>query len=324
MTSYTDPPEVGRGRRDLTVVLVFLFLSGVALYMPSGAQGRIGEVLKATVLKPFILTQMSLVRARLRAEDAMALQARLDSLAAIVAIQAPLAEENRELRELLDLQTRAPATFVHTNVIRPGTAGSQSVFLIDVGSDRGVRPGDPVLMRSGRIGLLGKVQEVTRRGAVCLDWTHPEFRASAMTADGETQGLVEPRPGDIRGGYRLLLNAIPYNEPIAQGTLITTSGQGGIFPRGIPIGEVLELNDNEGGWRSEYWLQPVVEPGSVTHALVVTGATFDEDLFQRLEEGAETPGRGEGASTGGDPPAPAGGEGPLRDEADNPRGEGSG
>ena len=300
MASYTDPPEGGRGRRDFTIASAFFLFSVVALYLPQGAQARIAEALQATVLRPFILTQENVVQARLRAEDALVLQARLDSLAAVVAIQAPLAEENQELRELLDLQIQAPTTFVHANVIRPGTLGSESMFLIDAGSDDGIGPGDPIVMRSGRIGLLGKVQEVTRRGAVCLDWTHPEFRASAMTADGGTQGLVEPRPGDFRGGHRLLLNAIPYNEPLAPGTLITTSGLGGVFPRGIPIGEVLGLNEEgegEGeGWRSEYWLRPVVEPGSVTHVLVVRAQMLSDELLQLLDEPLG-PSTGEGAAS---------------------------
>ena len=36
--------------------------------------------------------------------------------------------------------------------------------------------------------------------------------------------------------------AIPFHERLEPGTLITTSGLGGVFPRGIPIGEVVELH----------------------------------------------------------------------------------
>jgi len=292
MASYTDPPEVGRGRRDLTVAFGFLLLSAVALYLPSEAQARLAEGLRATVLRPFIGTREWVEDARKRAEGALLLQAQLDSLGAIVASQSGLAEENRHLRALLELHDRAPEAFVHANVFRTGTAGSESTFLLDVGSDQGVQPGAPVLMRTGRVGLAGVVREVTREGSIGIDWSHPEFRASAMTADEVTFGLVEPRPGDFRGGYRLLLNAIPYYEPLDSGTLIVTSGLGGVFPRGIPIGEVLDRHQDEGRWRSEYWLRPVVEPGSVTHVLVVKGNAYTEELlraFQEPEVGAALP-----------------------------------
>jgi len=230
------------------------------------------------------MTQEALARASLRAEDALRLQAQLDSLAAVVASQAPLVEENRQLRGLLGLRDRAPGTFIHANLMRPGTAGSQSMFRLDVGSDQGVQPGDPVLMRNGRIGLVGVIREVTPGAAIGLDWSHPEFRAMAMTADGLIFGLVEPRAGTFIGGERLLLNAIPYHERLDSGTLITTSGQGGVFPRGIPIGQVLELHEEEGRWRSEYWLRPVVETGQVTHVLVVRGEASEEGLLGLFQD----------------------------------------
>lgn len=303
MASYTDSPEEGRGRRDLTVALVFLFLSLVVLYLPAGLQNQVAAGLRATVLRPFIMTQEALAQARLRAEDARQLQARLDSLAALLATQAPLVEESRRLHELLELRERAPRTFLPASVIRPGTAGSESMFLLDVGSEQGVRSGDPVVMRSGRIGLLGVIQEVRRGAAIGLDWSHPEFQASAMTEDGSVYGLVEPRRGLFREEDRLLLNGTPYYERLEPGTLITTSGLGGVYPRGIPIGIVEEVAEQEGRWRKAYWLRPMVEPGSANHVLVVLGDGVAEgilDLFRsgpgdtlqgRGEEGALEPGR---------------------------------
>jgi cell shape-determining protein MreC len=290
MASYTDPPEEGRGRRDLFTGGFFLFLGALAFFLPSDSQGRIAQALRGSVLRPFTLTQETVAQARLRAEGALSLQAKLDSLGALVASQAALEEENRHLRELLDIEAKAPRTFVHANLLRSGTAGSQSLFLLDVGSDQGVRPGDPVLMRGGTIGLVGRILDVTRKGAVGLDWSHPDFRASAMTADGRVPGLVEPRPGAFSGGDRLLLTAVPYNERMAPGTLITTSGIGGVYPRGIPIGEVVELHRDEGQWLSEYWLRPVVHPASVTHVLVAKADSVTMALLEALDaSGAEVP-----------------------------------
>lgn len=284
MASYTDPPEENRGRRDLFLSLAVFILATLALYLPSGTQGKIAEGLRASVLRPFILAQQAVGRARLRTEDALRLQAQLDSLAGVVAIQATVAEENVQLRALLDLQERTPGTFVSANLLRPGTAGAASMFLLDAGADQGLRAGDPVLMRNGRIGLVGVIREVSDGGAIGLDWSHPDFKASAMTADGQVSGLVEPRPGLFRGSSRLLLNAIPYTERLEPGTLITTSGLGGVYPRGIPVGEVFELHRDEGRWLSEYWLRPIVDPARVTHVLVVRGGAYSEDLLRLLED----------------------------------------
>lgn len=286
MASYTDSPVEGRGRRDLTVAIVFLLLSLVVLYLPPRVQNQVAASLRATVLRPFLMTQEALAQARMRAEDAERLQASLDSLAALLVTQGPLVEESRRLHELLGLRERAPRTFLPASVIRPGTPGSESMFLLDVGSEQGVRDGDPVVMRAGRIGLVGVIQQVRRGAAIGLDWSHPEFRASAMTEDGAVYGIVEPRRGLFREEDRLLLNGTPYYERLEPGTLVTTSGLGGVFPRGIPIGVVEELAEQEGRWRKAYWLRPVVETGSVRHVLVVLGDGVAEGILDLFGSGS--------------------------------------
>ena len=287
MAKYTDSPEEGRGRRDPTVAVAFLLFSIVVLYLPSGIQNQVAAGFRATLLRPFIVTQEGLAQAARRAEDAGRLQAPWDSLATMLAGQAHLVEESRRLHELLELRERAPETFLPASVIRPGTVGSESMFLLDVGSEVGVRVGDPVIMRDGRIGLVGVIQQVRRGSAIGLDWSHPEFRASAMTADGNVFGIVEPRRGTFREEDRLLLNGTPYYERLDPGTQILTSGLGGVYPRGIPIGVVEELAEQEGRWRKAYWLRPSVETGSVTHVLVVLGDGIPEGILELFEEGEE-------------------------------------
>lgn len=264
----------------MTVALVVLFFSLVLLYLPAGGQNQIAAGFRATLLRPFIMTQEALAHARLRAEDARRLQASLDSLAALLAAQAPLVAESRRLHELLELRERAPRTFLPASVIRPGTVGSESMFLLDVGSERGVRAGDPVIMRAGGIGLVGVIQQVRRGSAIGLDWSHPGFRASAMTEDEEVYGMVEPRRGLFREEDRLLLNGTPYYEDLEPGTVITTSGLGGVFPRGIPIGVVDQVAEEEGQWRKAYWLRPVVETGTVNHVLVVLRDGTAESMLE--------------------------------------------
>jgi rod shape-determining protein MreC len=289
MVSYTDPPEEGRGRRDLTVAGFFVALSLVLIYLPMGVQSQISGVLQATALRPFLMTQQALAHARMRTENALLLQAQLDSLAGVVAARASVEEENRQLLDLLELEELSPALFVAANAVRPGTAGSASMFVLDVGSNQGVRRGDPVLVRTGRIGLVGVVQEVRGGVSIGLDWSHPDFRASGMSEDGRVFGFVRAVRGDFREEDRLLIDGIPYYEELEPGTTITTSGLGGLFPRGIPIGEVWGLDKTEGRWRRSYWLRPVVETGSVNHVLVAVGGGLTEEALALLEGGFPLP-----------------------------------
>jgi rod shape-determining protein MreC len=305
MALYVDSPVQARGRWDRTIAAAFFLLSLVILYLPGEIQGQLAAVLRATILRPFVLTQEVLAHVRLHTEEAAVLQARVDSLATIVATQAPLVEENRHLHELLGLRESAPSVFLPASVIRPGTPGSESMFLLDVGSDQGVARGDPVIMREGRIGLVGVVQHVREGSSIGLDWSHPEFRASAMSADGSVFGMVRPVPGLFREEDRLILDGTPYYQSLEPGTLVTTSGLGGIYPRGIPIGVVEGVEQEEGQWRRSYRLRAVVERGSVTHALVVLGNGIPAGIMELFGEGSGGTGPGEG--TGGGPSSPTGG-----------------
>ncbi len=294
MASFSESPDEGRDRRNLYAAGTFLLLAVMVLYLPPSIQGQVAAGLRATVLRPFILTQEALALVRLRAENAASLQAQLDSLAGALVSQGPLVEENRRLRELLQITDTAEDLFVPARVLRPGTEGSESMFLLDVGSDQGVEPGDPVLMREGGVALAGVVKETRRGSSIGIDWSHPDFRASAMTEDGRVYGLVEPVRGTFREEDRLLLNGIPFYERLETGTRVTTSGLGGVFPRGIPIGTVEALAEQEARWRKAYWLRPLVPTGSVTHVLVVVGSGVGEGLMRLFEEGRGGEGSGEG------------------------------
>ena len=144
-------------------------------------------------------------------------------------------------------------------------AGGESTFLLNVGREQGIEPGAPVVASGG---LLGVVREVEANTAQGVDWTHAEFRASAMTADGGAYGIVEPRPGRFREEDLITLTGAPFHSDITAGTRIVTSGRGGVYPRGLPIGVVLGIDEADTGWRKSYILRPLVRPESVTHVLV--------------------------------------------------------
>ena len=267
MPPYAPEPEVTGGRRQIVSAGIFLALALTILYLPDAAKARTGWALRATVLLPFTATQERLVRARQRAREVARLQAEMDSLTVSLATQQAVLDENRTLRNLLDLRGRVGPAFIPASVLRPGTPGSESLFFVDRGVEDGVRDGAPVVERHG---LVGVIREARPGMSVGMDWTHPDFRASAMLADGTAFGMVENRPGDFREEDRLVLNGTAYYESVAGGVAVLTSGLG-VLPRGIPIGKVAGVAEVEGRWRKSYWLMPVVEPASVTHVLVAVG-----------------------------------------------------
>ena len=282
MPTYTNQTNGTEPSRSGLIALGFLVVSLLVLYFPDGAQQQLASLIRRSILRPFVMTQEGLARRRVHAAETEALQLQLDSLASVLSDQTTLAEENDRLRRLLDLSRRLSSMYVAASVIRPGTPGSESMFLLDAGGRRGVMANTPVIM--GR-GLLGVVRESRENNAVGMDWTHPEFRASAMTLDGAVYGLVQATRGLFREADRLLLDGIPFHQELAPGTVLVTSALGGVYPRGIPIGTVIEEAESRAGWRRSYWLRPFVSPGEATHVLVLVPDEASKDLTDVWSQG---------------------------------------
>ena len=292
---YYEWANGNRPRAGLIAPLAFLTLSVFMWFAPPSAQERISSALRASVLAPFLWTQASLHRARLLRADVGELQLRLDSARSQIHSLGTLAEENRRLRELLELRDRSSAAFVSASLLRSGTSGSESMFLLDAGRLDGVPVNGPVTTAAG---LVGVVREVGAATALAMDWTHPDFRASAMTEDGEVFGIVESRRGALPNEERLVLNGVPFQTQVEDGAAVVTSGRGPIYPGGILIGRIAGLAEVEAGWRRSYWLDPAVSAGSALHVLVLTvEARRDSTATGEVRRDSTAAGEARGDST---------------------------
>ena len=268
MPAYTTETADISGRRQIVATVLFVVAALVTSYLPASTQQALAAALRSSVLRPFVTTQETLITTSARAAEADRLRKSLDSLVSMNTASGTLAEENRRLRALLALSEKLGPTFAAGTLVRAGTTGSEGTFLVDVGTAHGIHPDAPVISSQGLVGVIRTVQP---DHSVGMDWTHPDFRAGAMSVDGATYGVVESRRGRFREEDRLVFNGTAFHTRLDDGTVIVTSGLGGVFPRGVPIGLIDGLAEAEGGWRKSYWLRPLVEPGIATHVLVAVG-----------------------------------------------------
>jgi len=281
MAGYPNEIQDRPERRPLVWAGVWFLLSLVAINMPATWQQPLAAFLRATVLRPFVWTQETLTQARITNAENTTLQAQLDSMIAREVGQNRLVDENLQLRGLLGLAQRMGAGWISASAVRSGTAGSEAIFYLDAGAADGVRVNAPVLTRGGLVGLVIQVAPST---AVAMDWSHPDFGVWATDFEGLSNGFVRSVPGVTRGSDQLRFDGTPFTEDLEEGDIVIASGQGGVYPRGAPIGRVVELAEAGAGWRKAYWLRPYVDPGSVTHVLVGSGA-----VDQRLDVSAAWP-----------------------------------
>ncbi len=175
----------------------------------------------------------------------------------------------RELVRLLGFASQEPVRLLPAQVIDRDFGTLPTTFVIDAGSQDGVRDNLPVVTPDG---LVGKTVEVGPRSTQVMLYTHPDFSASALLLGGDHLefGVIRPSPD---GELQLFLPLRSHSEA---GNRIVTSGYGGSFPRGIPLGQVVEVReDRRLGLQKIDLVEPVVDLARVSSVFVLRLATAE-------------------------------------------------
>jgi rod shape-determining protein MreC len=256
-------------RRDTVLFILCLGLSIVSLFSPTGWSYGIADTLRQTVLAPLVWLQTRAEEGRTSRVRFRTVTAERDSAAYLAQFLPSLRAENERLRQLLRLSHRLTTTYVPAEVLHQPHATDGRTLLLSVGSRQGVSAFNPVVAPEG---LIGVVLSVTPRSSIAMSWAHPEFRVSAFTISGNALGVVAPSSESRNAEGSLELRGVPYRDSVPVGTMVLSSGLGGVFPKGIPVGTVTGTVREEAGWERVYRLRPAANPGSATHVLVLVGS----------------------------------------------------
>jgi rod shape-determining protein MreC len=90
--------------------------------------------------------------------------------------------------------------------------------------------------------------------------------------------LVAPSSGGTASEASLEFRAASYRDTLDAGTLVLSSGLGGVYPKGIPVGTVTGVAREQPGWERIYSMRPAATPSAVAHVMVLT-ATADSSLI---------------------------------------------
>lgn len=149
-----------------------------------------------------------------------------------------VAEENQRLRELLGGTRGYRLSAQLVGILDIDLDPSRQRIMLDAGSDAGVFVGQAMIDAGG---VLGQVVEVTPRRATALLLTDPDH---AIPVQVVRSGLRTIAFG-TGGTDRLRLPNIPQSGDIRVGDRLVTSGIGGRFPAGFPVGVVEELHPDD-------------------------------------------------------------------------------
>jgi rod shape-determining protein MreC len=150
-----------------------------------------------------------------------------------------LQDQNERFKSLLGLRTDPPIPMAAARVVSDTRGPFANTRLADAGSERGIQVGNPALNERG---LVGRVVGVSTGASRILLLTDIASRTPVMIDRTNARAILT---GD--GGPNPKLEYLRGVDPIQQGDRVVTSGDGGVVPRGLPVGAAVKGLD--GRWR---------------------------------------------------------------------------
>lgn len=173
------------------------------------------------------------------------------------------------LQDLLALKSSYKLQSTAARIIAGSTDSWSRTVTIDKGSASGLAVGMPVTNSAGAIGQIIECGATSSTVRLVSD---ENSSVSAMVQSSRAQGILRGSPD---GSLRLTL--IATDQTVAVGDTVVTSGLGGVFPKGLPLGKVISVNKTEGALYYEIAVEGTGSAEGFEEVLVVTSLTEDQE-----------------------------------------------
>lgn len=194
--------------------------------------------------------------------------------------------ENEQYASILGIkEEHEDFQFVGAAIIGRDASELYYGFTIDRGSLQGISVNDPVITSDGVVGVVSEVYATTSRVRTIFS---PEMGISAVSQEFRESGVTSSDIFTTEEGV-VRLNYLERDTKLQPGTIITTSGLSGVFPRGLVLGRVTEVKASEYDVSYYALVKPYVDIPNITDVFVITefegqgeaaASIFDEDTDQ--------------------------------------------
>jgi rod shape-determining protein MreC len=184
--------------------------------------------------------------------------------------------ENQSLRRQLGFAILSPRKLLLCEVVARGDlSGWWQLIRLNKGRRDGVSEGMAVMTVDG---LAGRVASVSARSCDMLLITDNNCRISCTMPSTGSFGVLRGNGVSLRGDTTMELLAsvnpcqldyVPIGERIPLHAIVHTSGLGGIFPEGIPVGRVTAVELDESGLYQRALIEPVAAVDRLRYCFVV-------------------------------------------------------
>lgn len=228
------------------------------------------------------------------------LESENEELTARVAELAEAQQTAERLEALLGLQSTYNLQSTAARIVGESSDAWTDTVTIDKGTADGLAVNMPV---TNSAGVIGQIVEVSLNSATVRLVTDEQSGVSAMLQDTRAQGMVQGQPdGTLRMEY------VSVDADVKEGDIIITSGIGGVYPKGLPLGTVASVSKSSNDVYYTIIVNPASHAENNEEVLVITSLTeeqsaTDEDVATAnsnpqgtARDAAETTGSNDGAT----------------------------
>ena len=175
--------------------------------------------------------------------------------------------ENKRLRELLAYrEENRQFTLITAKVIGRAPGRIKNEFIINRGRVDGIKENMPVVTADGLIGSIAMLYDNSAKVNLI---SHPQSSVGGLVqrVASRAVGIVG---GEVIDGQYLKVSKLSRDADVIVGDKIITSGFGGIYPKGLLIGEVLKVENADGGLLKYAIIKPSVNYDKLEEVMIIT------------------------------------------------------
>ena len=169
--------------------------------------------------------------------------------------------ENKRLRELLSLKEREHKYVTAARVIARSPDQWSNTLILDKGLLDGITKNMIAVTHEG---LVGKISGVSDSYSYLLLLSDINFSAAARLQESRTEGVISGT-----GFRKCQLKYIPYGEEVKKGDVVITSGFDSLFPQGIPVGYISNVNKKGTGIFQGIEVLPFADSTKIEEVVII-------------------------------------------------------
>ena len=173
--------------------------------------------------------------------------------------------ENRRLRELLAMRERITTPATGAQVLYDSADPYSRKVVIDRGQTHGIVPGSPVIDDSGVLGQVTRVYPLVSEVTLLID---RDQAIPVLNVRTGVRGVAYGQPSASGDGLELRYTLA--NADIEKGDLLTTSGVDGVYPPGLPVARVRDVERRAESSFTRIGCEPLARISGALHVMVLT------------------------------------------------------